>query len=286
MYIPKIKQIVGGKIGGKLLDKVTGRAFGGKFVQDFLGNFYKGEEVTAESESLEFVPDVDPNLVAKELGLTRVYRKPTYKDYQKKTYDRYFIRDIRKNKIVETDPKQYLAEQKEGKLYRRTLKVQWNIVGLAEDTIINDYQHPGLKRKNQDVLNQSQIIFPGIALILNDTTEFILTEGQANAFIQAALAAEKAKLKPFVPYKSKIDIEGALNQLNDLLNPKPKPIPRPITPKVEKEIVVKEKNIERVKKKKTPSPQRRRVNDPKGMISNRRSGGRSGGSNRDREQML
>ena len=30
MYIPKIKQIVGGKIGGKLLDKVTGRAFGGK----------------------------------------------------------------------------------------------------------------------------------------------------------------------------------------------------------------------------------------------------------------
>lgn len=50
MYIPKIKQIVGGKIPGKLVDPKTGLRFAGKFVQDFKGNFFKGEKITSKSQ--------------------------------------------------------------------------------------------------------------------------------------------------------------------------------------------------------------------------------------------
>ena len=40
-FIPKIKQIIGGKIPGILKDPKTGLTFNGPFVQDFLGNFLK-----------------------------------------------------------------------------------------------------------------------------------------------------------------------------------------------------------------------------------------------------
>jgi|TARA_A100001011_G_scaffold305753_1_gene320451 hypothetical protein len=172
MYIPKIKQIVGGKIPGKLIDIKTGLRFGGKFVQDFKGNFFKGEKITSKSETLKFVPDSKAE--EETLGLRTVYRQPSSADYAKGTFDRFFVKDGPSGRVVEVDKSQYLEQKKSGKLYRRVLRIQWYITGNPEDQTINGYLYPGTKKKNQDVINQAEKILPGIQdQVLTDSAQFV-----------------------------------------------------------------------------------------------------------------
>jgi hypothetical protein len=172
MYIPKIKQKIGGKIAGKLIDPKTGLKFNGKFVMDFLGKFYKGEQITSKSEPLTFVPDIQ----AEEgvLGFHTVYREPSTKDYEKGLFERFFVKDGPTGKVVEVDKSQYLEQKNSGKLYRRVLRIEWYVTGEPEDQIINGYLYPGTKRKNKDVIAQAEKILPGIKdQILKDPSQFV-----------------------------------------------------------------------------------------------------------------
>lgn len=172
MYLPKIKQKVGGKIAGKLMDLKTGRPFNGAFVQDFKGNFFKGTKVTSESEPLEFVPD--DKGAEESLGVKSYFPNPSPDDYTKGTVARYFIKDGRTGKIVEIDRKTYLIQKQEKKLYKKLLKVFWYISGDPEDQIINGYKYPGVKAKNQDVINQAEKVLSGIGnQVLRDTSQFV-----------------------------------------------------------------------------------------------------------------
>lgn len=172
MYLPKIKQKVGGKIAGKLMDLKTGRPFNGAFVQDFAGNFFKGSKVTAESEKLKFVPD--ETAASESLGVKKHFPQPTSEDYTKGTVARYFIKDGRSGKVVEINRKTYLIEKQDKKLYKRLLKVFWYIKGDPEDSIINGYKYPGVKSKNQDVINQAEKKMSGIGTqALTDTAQFV-----------------------------------------------------------------------------------------------------------------
>ena len=172
MYIPKIKQIVGGKIPGKLIDPKTGLRFLGKFVQDFKGNFFKGEKITSKSKPLEFIPDSTAQETV--LGLRTVFRQPTTVDYAKGTFDRFFVKDGPTGKVVEVDKSQYLEQKKSGKLYRRVLRIQWHIIGNPDDEIINGYLYPGVSKKNQNVIDQAEKILPGIAdQVLKDPAQFV-----------------------------------------------------------------------------------------------------------------
>lgn len=172
MYVPKIKQKVGGKIAGKLIDPKTGFKFNGKFVMDFLGNFFKGEQITSKSEPLTFVPDTQAE--EEVLGFHTVYREPSTKDYEKGLFDRFFVKDGPSGKVVEVDKAQYLEQKNSGKLYRRVLRIEWYVTGEPEDQIINGYLYPGTKRKNEDVIAQAEKILPGIKdQILKDPSQFV-----------------------------------------------------------------------------------------------------------------
>ena len=160
MYIPKIKQIAGGKVAGKLLDIKTGLQYFGKFVKDYKGNFFKGSQITSKSEPLLYVPDV--KAIERELNLQTVFRSPSEQEYTKGSFTRYFVKDSRTGRVVEVDEPQYLQQRKTNKLYRRALKIEWYITGEPEDQIINGYLYPGTKSKNQDVIKQAEEILPGI----------------------------------------------------------------------------------------------------------------------------
>lgn len=171
-FIPKIKQIIGGKIPGILKDPKTGFKYLGPFVQDHLGNFFKGTKITEDSKPLDFIPETKE--AEKQLGLINVYVRPSEKDYENGYLLRYFVKDGRSGIVVEVDKDAYLREKKESKLYRRTLKIQWYIKGNPEDEIINGYIYPGVKAKNQDVIDQAEKILPGIGeQTLKDTSQFV-----------------------------------------------------------------------------------------------------------------
>lgn len=172
MYLPKSKQKKGGKPAGKLIDPKSGLPFLGKFVMDHLGNFFKGDKITSKSQSLEFIPgeEEDP-----KSSFVNVRRSPSAKDYAKGSFTRFFAKDGRTGRVVELDKEKYLDQKRQGKLYRRTLKIEWYVTGNPEDEIINGYLYPGTKAKNQDVINQAEKILPGIGeQILKDPGQFVV----------------------------------------------------------------------------------------------------------------
>ena len=171
-YVPKHKIKVGGKVPGKLIDPSSGRQYLGKFVQDYKGNYFKGSEVTSKSQPLVLVKDAAAE--EKALGLRTVYVKPTAEDYNRGTFIRYFVMDARSKRVIEVDKPKYLEQKKENKLYRKTLKLNWYIKGELEDQILNGYVYPGIKAKNQDVINQAEKELPGIGeQALTDTAQFV-----------------------------------------------------------------------------------------------------------------
>lgn len=175
MYIPKSKQKKGAKPEGNLVDPATGLKFNGKFIQDFLGNFFKGDKITSNSKPLTLVPfsNVDD---AEKYGSNFVSSivTPTAEAYLKGVFTRFFCKDSRSNKIIEMTKDRYLAEKKDKKLYRRVIKIEWYVTGNPEDEIINGYLYPGTKSKNQDVINQAEKLLPGIGeQILKDPSQFV-----------------------------------------------------------------------------------------------------------------
>ena len=99
---------------------------------------------------------------------------PSSADYTKGTFIRYFVKDSRLNRVVEVDKPKYVEQRKSGKLYRRTLKIMWYITGDPEDQTIKGYVYPGLKKKNQDVIDKAEQILSGIGKqVLTDTSQFV-----------------------------------------------------------------------------------------------------------------
>ena len=174
-YLPKSKQQSGGQPEGNLIDPATGAKYLGKFVQDFLGNFFKGDKITSKSKPLELVPYSAELESGKYLNrLIMTYPEPSQADYDKGAMDRYFVKDARNGKIVELNKQRYSAIKKEEKTTFRVLKIEWYITGEAEDKIINGYLYPGTSSKNQDVINQAEKIIPGIGKqILKDPSQFV-----------------------------------------------------------------------------------------------------------------
>jgi len=171
MYIPKIKQKVGGKILGKLIDPKTNIRYTGEFVKDFQGKYYKGTSITSKSETLIFVPDES---IAREAGFYSDTISPTEKDYKKGFIIRYFAKDSRNGKIIELNKKNYLIKVQESKLYIRTVKISWNITGEVEDQELNGYLFPGVRSKNIDVTKKAEEELPGIEVqILNNPDQFV-----------------------------------------------------------------------------------------------------------------
>jgi|TARA_B110000977_G_C10971170_1_gene452388 hypothetical protein len=172
MYIPKHKLKVGGKVPGKLIDKITGRQFLGKYVQGPDKKYYKGTQITSKSE--ELILQKDKSAEEKALGISTVHVTPSSADYTKGTFIRYFVKDSRLNRVVEVDKPKYVEQRKSGKLYRRTLKIMWYITGDPEDQTIKGYVYPGLKKKNQDVIDKAEQILSGIGKqVLTDTSQFV-----------------------------------------------------------------------------------------------------------------
>jgi hypothetical protein len=175
-YLPKHKQAAKDKLkelGGSLLDPKTGLNFSGKFIQDYLGRFFKGDKLTRNSEPLEYAAPSH----GEENNDTRFISQkvtPSSADYAKGVLKRFFCKDSRTNKIIEVEGEKYKLLKKESKLYRRVIRIEWYITGDPEDQIIGGYLYPGTKAKNQDVINKAEKILPGIgAQILKDPSQFV-----------------------------------------------------------------------------------------------------------------
>jgi len=173
MFIPKIRTKVEKKLLGTLVDTKSKRAYNGKYVKDYRGNYYKGETINRNSEKLEFIPD--QNAIDKEVGLKHTYVKPTPNDYKNGFFIRYFVKDSRVGKVYEITKQEYTVLVKQKKPYRRTAKMEWLLKGPAESQTINNYVYPGTSAKNENSTKKIERILSGIQeQILKNSAEFVI----------------------------------------------------------------------------------------------------------------
>ena len=175
-YLPKHKQVKGGKPDGQLVDAVTGVNYFGKFCSDHKGNYYKGDAVVPKAGKLILVGHDHGGEEAKfGSDFIQHYPKPSPKDYIKGVLVRYFVKDVRNGKTYELNKQRYLHFKREGKSSVRILKLNWYITGNPEDQIIGQYVYPGLKAKNADVVKQAEKVIPGLGRkILKDKAQFVV----------------------------------------------------------------------------------------------------------------
>ena len=174
-YLPKHKQVKGGKVDGTLVDAKTGAKYLGKFVADHQGNYYKGEVVSPKADKLLVVPHAHDAEAGKyKAAFVSHFPKPKDKDYQRGVLVRYFVKDIRNGKIYEVNKQRFIHFKREAKTSVRILKLEWYIKGNPEDEVIKGYIYPGLKAKNADVVKQAEKIIPGIGRqLLKDKSQFV-----------------------------------------------------------------------------------------------------------------
>lgn len=183
MYLPKFKQKAGGKVNGDLIDPSTGLIYTGRYVRDYKGNYFKGSKITSNSEPLSFRSEE----YSQETKFVNKPIYPTSKEIDKGKMQRYFAKDKRSGKVIEIDKQDYVAKEKEGKLYIDTLKTEWFLE--QEPDAVNGYKSVN---KNEDILENIEKEMPGVALIAqNNTDRFINLSELDSRIIQENLSANE-----------------------------------------------------------------------------------------------
>lgn len=176
-YIPKHKQVVGGKVDGTIMK--DGQPYNGPYTVDYQGNVYEGAGIsnTRNATQLEVVREQAP-----ERPFESYVRVPTEEDYEAGFFRRYFIQDRRSNKVIEVDKALYDQQNRFRVPYRTTHTLDWIIIGPIEDigsnVVLGNYQTleraPGTRSKNQALTRTAEKIMPGITLqILPNPLQFV-----------------------------------------------------------------------------------------------------------------
>jgi len=196
LYLPEHKKKKLDKLG-KLIDAASGLAFLGKFFQNHLGQFFKGDRLDENSEPLIFIPD------EKEEDARELFDRfpvPTDKQYAKGISKRYFVKDIPSGKVVELDKNNYFKQKREGKPYRKFFSLDWNITGNLEDQTINGFAAEGLKSKNQKVIEDAAKQLPGIENVLkpDQLAQQSIAESEADRLGAQSITGLETKPDQFV----------------------------------------------------------------------------------------
>ena len=181
-YLPKTLQRKGVKPNGKLIDPKTGLEWLGKFLMDFLGNFFKGDKFDPDAEPLDLIPDShgeEENSLHPSANLTNDYTKPSEDDIERGKYKRNFVQDKRSNRVAEVSKDELNKIRKKNLLYIKALSIDWITEGFLEDRVNNGYLESGVKSKNKATIDQAEKIMPGIASLINDYGQFVNGAGLA-----------------------------------------------------------------------------------------------------------
>jgi len=98
--------------------------------------------------------------IEEEPDIKRHYSRPYLDDYQKGYYDRYIFYDTRTKEILEVREKDFIKYR--DLRYKRATVISWYILGQKDDYQFEGFIYPGVENNNIDVLDQAEVITPGI----------------------------------------------------------------------------------------------------------------------------
>lgn len=124
MYLPKSKYRTSTAKPGEYID-TTGKQYVGPVVETFTGDVYPGTDPMT----------MGPKLTAAgvkaqpELGLYNIKREPTEAEYKAGWMIRYFMQDLKTQKIIELSPEAWQKNFDPGDLTRTWLNITWYLTG-------------------------------------------------------------------------------------------------------------------------------------------------------------
>jgi len=177
MFLPKSKYkgpftATGGD--NELLVKDTLQPYRGKYIVTYKNQYFEGETPQEAKKELIFKKDYEQSLKQDNnlRPLVAFNEGPSESDYKNKKYTRYFVKDLRKGKILEVNLKEFNTA-KEYPAYS-VLQLVWDLSKPADDTMYRGYLYIGSATKNQNTINESEKVMKGIKNYLKDPKEFVL----------------------------------------------------------------------------------------------------------------
>lgn len=178
MFLPKIKIKLPPKFTlGDLFRLPTGEPYSGYYFEDYKGNAYAGKS-PAESTT-QLVP-IKREETVEDLPLISSAIKPKVEDYDRGFFKRYYLKDSRNGKIVETTEKIYNSELE--KLFIKGTTIDWVIQKPAKDLIIEGSLYQGAITRNKLKVQQAEQQLRGIADYITQYDEFVEVESTIEGY--------------------------------------------------------------------------------------------------------
>ena len=161
-------------LGFTFVNMETREKYKGFYIEDALGKYYSGKEVSKNSIRLEKVELKVPSglkagLKAAAIAMaTGLAKKVVSKiERQNGKTKRYFVQDKSTNKISETD-KDTFNQAKLDLPNQNFAEVDWILQGPAEDMMFGEYKFEGAASKNQKAIQAIESQITGISKFITD----------------------------------------------------------------------------------------------------------------------
>lgn len=178
MFLPKIKIKLPPKFTlGDLFRLPTGEPYSGYYFEDYKGNAFAGKS-PAESTT-QLIP-IQREETVEDLPLVSSAIKPKVEDYDKGFIKRFYLKDSRNGKIVETTEKIYNSEIE--KLFIKGTTIDWVIQKPARDLIIEGSLYQGAITRNKLKVQQAEQQLRGIADYITQYDEFVEVESTMEGY--------------------------------------------------------------------------------------------------------
>ena len=216
MWLPAFKIIKGLFSAGEFFN-ADGSPYTGPLHKTSDGKYFSGS--TPNKDQVQLTP---PSSVLSEEDKTRnlhfhledakvevVYPEP--QDYKKGFFTRYFIKDTRIGKIVETNKKGFNRYSQE--LYYQSSKVKWILEKPAKDIFMSGFLYKGAATRNRENILQASLSIPKLGDYVTDYEQFVNIESDVEGY----------KFLELPPEEQRRIIKNVRPNIQEALLKKPKP---------------------------------------------------------------
>lgn len=171
--------------GREFVIKSTLENYVGNYIETSKKTFFSGTKPEDNGQELyDIRPSSRLETAMKFIGskikptLSQILSKPhrpTPKpsELKKGSLQRYFVQEVKSNKIVEVDKDSFNAAKSQPGV--RAGEVTWSIKYPLEDQVIKGYPVEGSESKNKNAIKSLEKHIPGISLIVKDYKQFVNT---------------------------------------------------------------------------------------------------------------
>lgn len=148
---------------------LDGKVYVGWYVETFKKQYLTGKVVNKSSKRLVKISTIKEDTSKFKFENTKI--EPTDRDRENGVWVRYFLKDKRTGKIIETT-KQKFVDFKE-KTYVLRGKVEWVLKGPADNVYKEKYVYYGASHKNELAIKELEKTIQGITKQIKNYSEFV-----------------------------------------------------------------------------------------------------------------